>query len=60
MEKIEDKTEEKKQLHEELKAEYTVDIDNFPKVKHNWVDRGAVLSCEHAGHPNHRAFKRRK
>lgn len=26
---------------------------------HQWVDRGAVWSCEDAGHPNHRHFKKK-
>lgn len=54
--------EERQKIHEELKqeSEYTLDLDNLPTVKHVWVDRGEVLSCEGAGHPNHRAFKRRK
>ena len=52
--------EERKKLHDELmeRSEYTFDMDNMPKVTHKWVDRGAVLSCELAGHPNHRVFKR--
>lgn len=53
--------EERKKLHDELmeSAEFTFDMDNMPSVKHVWVDRGAVLSCEGAGHPNHRHFKRK-
>lgn len=35
----------------------TVDIDNLKPIAHRWVDRGAVMSCEGAGHPNHRSFK---
>lgn len=51
--------EERKALHEALKAEYeyTFDLDNLKPVKHSFVDRGEVLSCEGAGHPNHRHFK---
>ncbi len=54
--------EERQKLHEELKTQYehTLDLNNLPKVNHNWVDRGTVLSCEGAGHPNHRHFKTRK
>lgn len=50
----------RREIHEELKktSEYTLDLDNLPPVKHRWVDRGLVLSCEGAGHPNHRVFKR--
>lgn len=35
-----------------------IDMDNLPKQEHRWVDRGVVMSCEGAGHPNHRHFKR--
>jgi len=38
-------------------SEYTTDLDNLPGVKHIWVDRGAVVSCEGANHPSHRHFK---
>jgi hypothetical protein len=31
---------------------------NLPAQGHRWVDRGAKMSCEHAGHPHHSAFKR--
>lgn len=54
-------TEEDRQaLHEELQETYrhTFDMDNLPKVNHRWVDRGTILSCEGAGHPNHRHHKR--
>jgi len=40
--------------------EYSVDISNLPSVKHVWVDRGEVMSCEGAGHPSHRHFKVRR
>lgn len=36
---------------------HTVDIDSFEPIVHKWVDRGLVMSCEGAGHPNHRHFK---
>lgn len=38
-------------------VEYEVDLNNLPGQQHNWVDRGLVLSCEGAGHPNHQAYK---
>ena len=41
------------------RSEYLLDINNLPPVKHYWVDRGLVMSCEGATHPNHRVFKRR-
>ena len=52
----------RKELHEELveKFEHQFDMDNLPKINHQWVDRGLFLSCEGAGHPNHRHFKRSK
>lgn len=40
------------------KSEWMMELDNRPAVKHVWVDRGVVMSCENAGHPNHRSFKR--
>ena len=42
----------------EDKAEYVFDMDNIKPIKHAWIDRGAKMSCEHAGHPNHQAWKR--
>lgn len=48
----------KRQLIEE--SEYVFDPENLPEVKHNWVDRGLKLSCEHAGHPWHEVWKPRK
>ena len=37
-------------------SEYVVDVEKFKDIKHNWVKRGIVISCENAGHPNHRHF----
>lgn len=42
----------------EKKSDFVVEMDNLTPQKHRWVDRGAVLSCEDAGHPHHQAFKR--
>lgn len=39
-------------------VEVLADLDNMPRINHRWVDRGMVMSCEDAGHPNHRHFKR--
>jgi len=52
--------EEPKELmtREEALAAGGIDLNNLPKQTHRWVDRGLVLSCEGAGHPNHRSFKR--
>jgi len=41
-------------------SEYSIDLNNLPSVNHIWVDRGAVVSCEGAGHPSHRHFKVKK
>ena len=41
-------------------SEYSIDLNNLPGVKHVWVDRGAVMSCEGANHPSHRHFKVKK
>jgi hypothetical protein len=40
--------------------EYEIDFDNLPVVKHNWVKRGDIVSCEGAGHPNHRHYIKRE
>lgn len=55
------KPEEREELHKELKEkfEYTQDLNNLEPIKHTWVDRGEVMSCEGAAHANHRVFKRR-
>lgn len=39
------------------KAEAVFDPETAEKPTHNWVDRGEVMSCEGAGHANHRHFK---
>ncbi len=51
---------ERQQAHQEIEAEAIAefDMDNMPSQVHRWVDRGIVMSCEDAGHPNHRHFKR--
>lgn len=49
------------QLKEHLKSskqDIIADLDSMPKVEHRWIDRGAVMSCEGANHPNHHAWKR--
>ena len=38
-------------------SEAATDLDNLPAQDHNWVDRGQIMSCEGAGHPNHRHRK---
>lgn len=51
--------EDRKALHDQLQEQYehVFDMDDLPKVTHRWVDRGTILSCEGAGHPNHRHHK---
>ncbi len=38
------------------KSEYAVDLNELPKLKHNWIERGIKVSCEGAGHPHHSHF----
>ena len=40
------------------RSETIVELDNMPRVEHRWIDRGAVMSCEGANHPNHQAWKK--
>lgn len=49
--------EERQKAHNEISNGIDFDMDNPPKVIHRWVDRGLILSCEGAGHPNHRHHK---
>lgn len=39
-------------------SEFLLELDNLRPQEHIWVDRGVVMSCEGAAHPNHRTFKR--
>jgi len=41
-------------------SDHVFDINKVQPSNHFWVDRGQVMSCEGALHPNHRAFKRSK
>lgn len=52
----------RREIHEELRrsSEATFDMDNVKPQSHNWVKRGVVVSCEGAGHPNHRHFVRKE
>lgn len=49
-----------KDLKDDLRkrSEYFLDLDNLKPQQHNWIDRGVVVSCEGAAHPNHRVYKR--
>ena len=50
------------EIKEELakKSEHIVELDRLVPQEHVWVDRGEVMSCEGAAHPNHRSFKSHK
>lgn len=62
--KEEVKAEQKDMSSEEVKelmqktSDFMLELDNLKPQEHRWVDRGLVMSCEGATHPNHRAFKR--
>jgi hypothetical protein len=49
----------RKEMHETIKGQYefSFDLENLPPQKHIWVDRGQIMSCEGAGHANHRHHK---
>ncbi len=49
-----EQVEEKQQYQRPL---HTVDLSQLTPQTHRWVDRGAVMSCEGAGHTAHRTFK---
>lgn len=55
---IEEKQAEHEEIIQEAPIEYEFDMNNMPTQNHKWVDRGTFLSCEGAGHPNHRHHKR--
>lgn len=38
-------------------SEFVFDPETAVAPEHNWIDRGEVMSCEGANHPNHRHFK---
>lgn len=40
----------------ERESEYSLDLNNLPSQKHNWIQRGATMNCEGAGHPFHQHF----
>lgn len=64
-EKAEVELEQSGMQYEEIKermekqSEFLLELNNLKPQKHVWVDRGAKLSCEFAGHPPHQAWKRR-
>lgn len=52
----------REQIAEQMTAESegVFDPETAVAPTHHWVDRGAVMSCEGAGHPTHRHFKFRR
>lgn len=50
-------SEEVKTEEVEIKPEYIQNLDMLPKLSHNFVERGAKVSCEGAGHPHHSHYK---
>ena len=40
-------------------ADYEINLEDLVNkpANHNWTDRGAVVTCEGAGHPPHRHYK---
>jgi hypothetical protein len=43
-------------VEDEPIVESSFDISSLPTTVHNFVKRGAVVSCEGASHPSHRHF----
>ena len=39
------------------RSKHIVQLEQLQPQVHRWIDRGAVMSCEFAGHPAHRSFK---
>lgn len=50
------KTREDIKAELESRSEYVADLNNMPRVEHNWVRRGIKISCEYALHPHHSHF----
>ena len=52
--------EAKKEQYEDTRTNqkqvYSVNLDSLTPQVHRWVDRGAVMSCEGAGHASPRVF----
>lgn len=59
------KTEQADMNYEEIKdlmskqSDFMLELDNVIPQKHIWINRGAKLTCENAGHPMHEAWLRR-
>lgn len=63
-ERAEVKEEQRNKKYDEIKEamrsrnQFILEMDNLPSQVHRWIDRGAKMTCENAGHPYHEAFKR--
>jgi len=42
----------------ESRNRFILEMDKLPSQNHLWIDRGAKMTCENAGHQYHEAFKR--
>lgn len=64
--KAETRAQQEGKSYEDIKQDMSrqavavTDLNNLPVQDHRWIDRGLVLSCEGANHPNHRSFKRQR
>jgi hypothetical protein len=42
------------------RSDHMFELDNLPTQKHNFIDRGAKVTCENAGHAYHESWKPRQ
>lgn len=51
-----------KEIRDMLKGrnEFILELDRLQPQRHIWIDRGAKMTCEGAGHESHAAWKIRK
>lgn len=58
--------EQKDKSYDEIKedmqgrSEFMLELDNLPSQNHIWINRGAKMTCENAGHPWHEVWLKRK
>ena len=53
----EERREVKPREYRKQEPVHTLNFEQLSPQVHRWIDRGAVMSCEGAGHPTHRTFK---
>ena len=41
------------------RSDFMLELDNLPSQGHIWIDRGAKMTCENAGHMALEAWKRK-